>query len=247
VTFFGGKMLHSFENSQGLFDGDDAQNYIPLLKDEARDALVNGQWFYKIDGSNGLLVFNDESKTYDIFRRYDDKKDKFKNGIPDGYINLPPSRNMDTYDSESASHKYYQQFIPRPAETTKGKEAALWRTLYAQVDKAHIEGRLNGSDGVPAKYHSIELVGKNFAGTPGVEGVGIALHSAQVMEKPSESPKTDLEWFEYFHQLFRPDGLCHEGIIISWNGLSWKIRAEWFRKDSAWKTRKNTANAPVMI
>ena len=237
--------MHCFENSQGLFDGDDAQNYIPLLKDEARDALLNGQWFIKIDGSNGLLVFNDESKSYDIYRRFDDKKDKFRNGVPDGYINLPVSRNLDTYESESASHKYYQQFIPRPIETAKGKEPAMWRTLYSQVDKACSEGRLNGADGTPMKYHSIELVGKNFSGTPGVDGIGIALHSAQVMKKPECLPNTDLEWFEYFHNLF--GGLCHEGIIVSWNGLSWKIRAEWFRKDSAWKTRKNTADAPVMI
>lgn len=186
APFYGGKMMLCFENGDGLFDGDDASGYLMKLKPEAREALIHGKWFRKIDGSNGLLVYNEEIKGYDLYRRYDDKKDKFGNGPPPpGYILLPRGRNLDTYQSKHQSHRYYQNLQPRPPRDAKGKEAQIWLELYSQVDRAQAEGRLNGPDGKPRKYHSIELVGKNFSGTPGVPGVNIALHSAQIMDKPA--------------------------------------------------------------
>lgn len=238
-TFFGGKMFHCFENSNGFSDGDDAQLYIKKLKEGALEALSKGNWFVKIDGSNGLLIFNEESKQYDLYRRYDDKKDKFKGEVQPGYINLPPGKNPDVYESASASHKYYQQFIPRPSLDTKGKEPAMWRELYSQIDKAQAMGKLVN------KSYSIELVGKNFSGTPGVPTIGIALHCDQVMEKPPLLPNTEEEWYLYFYELF--EKMCAEGIIVEYQGLYWKIRADLFRKDSAWRLGKELAIPPNLI
>jgi hypothetical protein len=238
-------MMHCFENGDGLVDGDDAHGYLPQLKSEGREALLEGKWFVKIDGSNGLLIFNDETKQYDLYRRYDDKKDKFKDVPPPGYINLPQGCNFDTYQSKSVSHRYYQNLQARPSADAKGGEAAIWREMYAQVDRAHVEGRLNGPDGTPRKYHSVELVGKNFSGTPGVAGIGIALHAEQETGKPAGTPQTDEEWYAFFSKYFKT--VCCEGLVVEHKGLYWKVLAGQFGPDVLWKKSKGSANPPKMI
>jgi hypothetical protein len=235
--FYGGKMMHSFKHEiRGK-----SERYSKSMYDGALKAIQCGNWFYKIDGSNGLLIYSEENNRYEIYRRFDDKKGKYDDGdLPDGLIRLPIGKNTDQYGSESQLHRYYQSRIERPSANDSTKDAVMWRNLYRQVDKAQEDGKLG------EKYHSIELVGKNFSGTPKVEGVGIALHSAQVCPKPDANTlETEESCYEYFYTLF--EKLNCEGIVVEYDGLYWKMKADCFRADSPFKLQKNCANPPILL
>lgn len=73
----------------------------------------------------------------------------------------------------------------------------------------------------------MELVGKNFNSTPGIEnGNKIALHAEQVCEfKASPTATTAKEWLAQLAEFFGPE-MLHEGVVVEHKGKWWKIRAE---------------------
>lgn len=241
MEFRGGKMFHCFDMRRVQYDS----YYVPiLLDDEIREALVKGQWLVKIDGRNGLLIYNEEKKHYDIHVRYDDNKNHIcPSKLPSNYYRLPQSKNPDNYEVKNKIHYYYYCKKLR-FENPKG-ENIMWMELYEKVDKAHSEGKLNDENGNPRKYHSIELVGKYFSQTPGVVGVNFILHEKQKMDKPSILPSSDREWYDYFMNYFM--NVCQEGIVIEYQGYYWKILSEMFDVDTLWKIDRTKAVPPLSV
>lgn len=226
MSFNGGKMIH-------LFDFADQNNYSDRYVVENADQILNnGRWFIKIDGSNGHLILNSDG-SYDIYQRYDDRKNTIDpENLPDGIVNLPSGSNSNCYTSKEQKHNYYYKKMNRPSDDEKNKDAKMRRKLYAIVDLAQKEGR------IAANRISVELCGKNFNRTPGVPDVGIAVHSEQTFDCKSDN------YYTYFCELFSET--CMEGVIVEHNGTYYKIRAEFF-PNNLWKKSRNSAQAPVLL
>ncbi len=249
ASYFGGYMPHCFESA-------DETTYVPRLVENAREAIFHGRWFTKVDGGSGLLIFNEHEQRYDLYRRYDDKKNKFQGIPPPGYIHLPTSKNPSVYKGRQRTHRYFLKFQPRTAPFGKGSnggEAAIWRELYSQIDREFIEGKsLDGLDWSMPMYHSLDLVGKNFSATPGVDKIGIALLADQeILEKPSfisdglKEGLTDEQVYEHFKEYFCT--VACQGIIIEYQGMYWRILASHFGSNVLWNRDKNLTPQPVLM
>ena len=230
MTFYGGKMMHIFTTDKD--DGDDSKNgYSKSFRSEGMlDVLNSGTWYVKIDGGNGLLIFNEESNRYDLYRRYDNKSkpNENKKTVPLGAIELPESKNMNIYESETLHHHYYQVYVPRK-EILKTKDDKMFNSMYSQIDAAFANGRFNDSNGVPMKFVSIEFVGPNFSRTPQVPETTIAIHHEQIFQKPSEEFKNVIEAYDYFENLF--ENQVMEGIVVkSPDGTYYKVLSAHFKR-----------------
>lgn len=211
MSFNGGKQLHIFKTEKDLSgDSDGAMTYVSEWNcDESKDAMFGlrtgeSQVRRKIDGSCGAIIRSSDGK-WNIYQRYDDKKNRFKDGVPDGYIHLPDGKNI------SCQHRYYFRLINR-VQKSKG-EQSIADTLYAVVDRKDLK--------LENDYYSVELVGPNFNSTPGVAKNGIALHDAQFV--PVLIPNLDdpNNWFIWLQKYF---ATCRdEGLVISHKGRYWKI------------------------
>ena len=186
--FNGGIMVHIFSTNLGKDrDPDDAATYVDTwFSEETHEALTSpdSKFFVKIDGSCGMLVRDPKDGQWQIYQRYDDKKNKFEDGesIPEGYMKVPVGVNPLSYQFTHGrvKHSYYMKLLDR---NPKGKtETHIHRNLYAIVDaRKDLEG----------DYLSVELCGRNFNQTPGVGEFAIALHSAQTLVEPLRRPDAD--------------------------------------------------------
>lgn len=86
TKFNSGKMSHIFQIRDNL--------YLPdFTNDEAKKALENGRFFYKIDGQNGAII-KEENGDLLLVTRYDDKKGKLNPlELPKGYLSLSEGNN----------------------------------------------------------------------------------------------------------------------------------------------------------
>lgn len=227
VPFFGGYIPHCFKNI-------DDSMYAPKLNEGAYEALLNGRWFTRLDGASGVLIYNDESKSYDLYQRYDDKNNKFQGVPPKGYINLPQSKNPSVYKGRYVTHRYYLRFQPRPPSKgrgSKGVEASIWRNLYLQIDQAHREGKFNDSQNNPVLYHAIELVGKNFSTKPRLSENRLILQSEHekcipVWNGERTERTVDEQFYEHFLNYFKT--VSYNNIIVEYEGLYWRITVKNF-------------------
>jgi len=250
LDFNGGKMRHPFKTVRDS-DADSAMSYIPeWFCDEAREAMMavsNGEAtvYRKIDGSCGALVRNSNG-TFDIYQRFDDKKNKFKDGteIPEGYIRLPDGENTNVpkYEENFMQHRYYFKLIPLKHKS-KG-EQKISDSLYKHVQDLCIIASKDAQ--VSQDFHSIELVGPNFNRTSGVVENNIAVHSQQLVDHDVVFPKceTPEEWFVWLTMYFT-DTTSHkyptlrdEGLIIEHKGRYWKIHGYKFGPDLPKEYRK---------
>jgi hypothetical protein len=202
TRFSGGKMSHIFEM--------DAKTHLytnTYTSHEAEEALVHGTYYTKIDGSNGLLVWEDgEIKAY---RRHD-CRGKAK-GTPAKHIPLPPGRNP----SVVPGHQYFYEEVDRQAKKKAGK---LNRSIYDVVSRhyQHLAAELKLRDG----FMTVELVGTKFNRTPGVEAdVAMILHHEQECMVMNRTFAGVRAWIEAHGT---------EGLVVEHRGVFWKIRGNLF-------------------
>lgn len=209
MSFNGGKQLHIWKTDKDT-DSDTAITYLPEWTSEesqqAMLALRTGEATIKrkIDGSCGAIIRRPDGR-WDIYQRYDDKKDKFKDGIPEGYIPLPEGQNG------QVQHHYYFKLLER-VQKKKGEQLIV-RSLYEAVDRTETK--------LTKDYYSVELVGPNFNKTPGVLTNGIALHEKQDVQITFPLLNTPQEWFVWLKNYFSI--YRDEGLIVSHKGRYWKI------------------------
>lgn len=216
TDFNGGKMEHIFEF---VSPGGKKAMYAPKYTSEAAAKALNSpdaKWYMKVDGSCGALVKGKEG--WEIYSRFDDTKKQFKESLPDGYISLPESGNQWKYEG----HRYYLRHLPRPVAPEEGKklkgEAVFVDDLYRYLDKCDLSG-------LPP-FVSVELVGKNYNRTPGVEGNKIAVHAHQKLEVKTQH-RTEEEWLQFFPTFFAPEGkVLMEGVVIEHRGTCYKLRSD---------------------
>ena len=229
-------------------DADDAASYLLEWScqeaKEAMHAIRTGEAkvYIKIDGSCGALV-READGSYTIYQRFDDKKNKFKNGteIPEGYIAAPGGGNLGLYNGGGATHRYFLKKLSRKPEAKFEKKIA--DPLYKIVDAA-VEGKR-----VPDKdFVSVELVGENFNRTPGVVGNGIAVHSQQEFPWHIDPMDIPVQWLTWLKNHFAPgEGfvpvkVIYEGLIVEHMGRCWKIRS-----DKLWQGTPKAYEPPVVL
>ena len=233
LDFNGGKMQHIFK-----FD-DETKMYSPRAASElAETALVNGRLFYKIDGSNGMLVReqtdhgDDESSDDKIkFRAYQRLDTKGKS-IPDNCIAIPKHcNNEDTY----SGHSYCYEPILMDVEGKKAKKRneAMLATVAKFTD--HLLS-------LDRDYVSVEWVGKKFNKTPGVPcDIAVAIHSEQICEEDIDRTYDGMK--DYLLGADHPI----EGLLIEYLGTFWKVRADCFDRKCKFKTSPATARPPIYL
>jgi hypothetical protein len=227
-----GKMKHIFLTEGKVrgdgreIDADDAMSYLPEWScpeaKHAIDSLVTGdaKLYVKIDGSCGALI-READGSYTIYQRYDDKKHKFKDGIPEGYIPVPNENNLGIYNGGGCTHRYFLKKLSRKPDAKFERKIA--DQLYKIVDAAIESKRLPDKD-----FISVELVGENFNRTPGVIGNSIAVHSQQKFPWQIDSMNTPEQWLGLMKNYFlgTKSGVLFEGFIVEHKGMCWKIRSD---------------------
>lgn len=218
-----GKMRHIFATERGK-DSDDAMTYLPQwFCEESKEALLavakgEAKVYRKIDGSCGALVRNPETGKFDIYQRFDDKKNKFLDGtaIPDGYIRLPAGENtkVEGFETNLIQHCYYLKKL-----NVTDKPVKINAPLFAALAKVEEDGK----SVLEKDFYSVELVGPNFNRTPGVETNGIAVHCFQTVSSDVVFPQLDDfdQWFAWFKEYFTNHR--DEGLIVEHKGRCWKI------------------------
>ena len=264
TTFNGGKMTHALkttatdghkeklnkddnENKEDKVDDmdpDDALKYVDdWYSDTGREALVSpdARMYVKINGSCGMLVRDPQTNEWVIYQRYDDKKNKFDDGkaMPVDHISVPGGANPLQYQyyHGRVKHKYYMRRLDRNA---KGKsEHRINTLLYQIVDRAVASGRLTPED----NYVSIELCGRNFNQTPGVDEIGIALHREQLLKEPLvPPPENTVEAWKATLVQYVTKYPC-EGIVLRHpSGLYFKVLSRMLGVD-----HKDQYLAPVLL
>lgn len=179
--FNSGKMKHLFDIGEDNLYQNNIQELSASLCDNHDHETFQHNYniFIKVDGQSGAIVYDSDTDEYVLLTRYDDKKNKFKNGtnVPKGYYKLMKG-NADTYSKGKNTHQYYLEVWPRPLDGEKGKHAKIVRELYARVDTmVNRKERLSSYE-----FNSCEFVGYKFQNTPGVFGNNIALHKEQTID-----------------------------------------------------------------
>jgi hypothetical protein len=231
-SFNGGKMVHIFE-----FDNE-TKLYAPhVASKSASEALENGRLFYKIDGSNGMILIdrddNDDngstsSNTLLAFQRLDTRG----RPVPDHCTPLPNGNNADVY--EGHSYCYEPILSDVPGKKSKKRNEAMLAVVQKHADHLSSLGR----DAV-----SIEWVGQKFNKTPGVpQDVAIAIHSEQICEEqPIDRSYEGVRSF-----LLGVDPPI-EGLVIEFQGTYWKVRADCFDRKCPFKTNTSAARPPLYL
>jgi hypothetical protein len=210
MAFNGGKMFHIFKLR-------DDHTYLPEFDwFYSKEVLENCEFYMKIDGANHCLF--KENDQWIVGERYDDKKEKFNNGIPPDFRSLPIGSNSYQHHIH---HYYYHLLYPEKAGKKKRK---IIEKMYALIEeKKEIIDKLANDN----KYLTFEAVGKKFNKTPGIdEDVDIAIHCMQTLNYTG--PRT----FEGI-QKYLLEEVCIEGIVVEYQGRYWKIRSDCFDKKCA--------------
>lgn len=234
TTFFnGGKMQHLFQFGDNYKYNKDGMFSSP----EAEQALLGGNLYYKIDGSNGMIVSkNDDIR---VFQRHDTRGKG--NTMADGKVltNLPEGKNPATYKD----HTYFMQEV---TTDVTGKKLSKRNRAMLDLAKRHKDRLLSFG----REWLSVEWVGKKFQQTPGVDhDVALAVHEDQVL--------TDGEIDRTFKgvQKYLMDDCSDapiEGIIVAHHGVYWKVVTGGFSlpegvaKDP-FSANKANARAPIFL
>ena len=216
-----------------IFQFDDATRLYAreTASEAAADALKNGRLFYKIDGSNGMVICHqseDDSKGKQLmaYQRLDTRGKP----IPQKCITLPEGLNAAAYEG----HSYCYEPITADVE---GKKLRKRNEAMLAVVQAHADQILLHGNAV-----SIEWVGKKFNKTPGVpHDVAIAIHAEQVCEETIDRTYDGMRSF-----LLENDPPI-EGFVVEWNGVWWKIRADCFDRKCKFKTQVDSVKRPVYL
>jgi hypothetical protein len=227
MAFNGGKQGHIWKTEKDA-DADSAMTYVTKwVCDESKAAMFalrtgEAKLYRKIDGSCGAIIRGNDG-LWNVYQRYDDKKNKFKDGteIPNGYIKLPDGENTKVYKYQEnhGRHRYYFKLLNR-VQKSKGEQSIV-DALYNVVDRDDLK--------LDKDYYSVELVGPNFNSTPVVLKNGIALHEAQVVTVKIPELDTLEEWFAWMKEYFT--AYRDEGLIVSHKGRYWKIHGYKFCPD----------------
>lgn len=210
ISFNGGKMYHVFttkrlENNKLI--------YLPeWFNLEAKEALYYGRIFHKIDGANGLIVVEPDGERK-LYQRYDGQEGGTQTTIP-----LPPGANLVTYSTlnskgREVSHHYCYKLIPRDLT---GKQGRINNQLYAQLDQlTSLES---------GKQYTVELIGKKFQQTPGVEAEAtFCLHQDQEIDRSTlDSELNDLDQVQHYLRKVIVEGLVVQHPVT---GCYYKIRS----------------------
>lgn len=199
AAFNGGKMNHIFEFGEGfLYSG-------VFSCPEAKVALECGTIFFKIDGSNGIIIAGDDG-TLHPYERLDTKGKE----IPPHCTALPEGSNSDAYKG----HSYCYEPVSLGVE---GKKLKKRNQAMLDVVERHKDRLLSFGNTI-----SIEWCGKKFQKTPGVpHDVAIAVHADQVCEEDFDRTQDGVRDF-----LLNSDPPI-EGLIVQHKGEYWKVRSDW--------------------
>jgi len=214
MSFNNGKMEHIFQidRKTNLYKKE-------FTNQTAQKAFLNGTRYIKIDGQSGAIWKRKEGDVV-LLTRYDDRRNRFKNGIHDGYISLFDGGNPNTY----CGHNYYYKIWERPATTAKNKgQPKILRELYSQLDSMKNIDQLLGI----RKFMSVEYVGEKFQKTLGILGNKFMIHSEQLVEK--SSPLGSAKSFEEVKHAICSNVI--EGLVIEYEGIYYKIRQNCFTKN----------------
>lgn len=215
MSFNGGKMNHIFKMTDDMLYIDECSS------EQAQTALLNGVYYFKHDGSNHRIV-NEEGQWY-IEARYDDRRGKYDNTLPEGVFPICDGANPSSvWDGEKRTHNYYYTRLERVVDGKKAQK--IRNAIYNIVDR--IADRLNGQN-----YITCELVGKKFNKTPGIDSdVEIAIHAEQKCQFDGERSFVGIRTFL--------EEIDVEGLVIEHDGKYWKLHTEKFWPECWWKTRK---------
>ena len=224
-SFNGGKMMHVFE-----FDETTRLYTTRAISSDALEALEKGRLFYKIDGSNGMILKEEADENDGIELRAFQRLDTRGRPPPEHCVPLPNGLNTDSYEGHSYCYE------PILADVAGKKARKRNEAMLALVQK-HAAYLSSFGDVV-----SIEWVGKKFNKTPGVpHDVAIAIHEEQIFE---EVIQRDYEGLRSF-LLDRDPPI--EGIIIEFRGTYWKVRADCFDRKCSFKTNTGSAKPPIYL
>jgi hypothetical protein len=209
ATFNGGKMQHIFKLVDNLYVDE-------FYSEAARAALVKGSACVKVDGANHMVVKSDSGIT--LYQRFDSKSGE----CPEGYIDLPDGKNESRYTSRERSHAYFY----KPVDLETGK---LRRIFAALVDQA--AGYL---DAKPFGQYSVEVVGRKFQKTPGIDkDAALAFHADQCLHlEPQVRSYQGL-------RSYLLDQVCIEGVVLEHEGIFWKVRSNCFEKKCPFENWKH--------
>lgn len=200
MSFNGGKMEHIFALKDNLYTDE-------YVNPAAEAALRNGKYFYKIDGANHMLNKKADG-TVRLYERYD-----AKDGIcPANGVDLPTGMNASKYQSKQQCHTYYYM----PTWTKTGKLSKIYDRLQVTAE--------NKLADEPPGYYSVEVVGRKFQRTPGVDSDGaLALHNEQAIGDRK---------FDNYQSIrtYLLEEICVEGLVIEHHARYWKVRSDCFDK-----------------
>ncbi len=184
ATFNGGKMQHIFILVDNLYVDE-------FYSETAAAALEKGAAWVKVDGANHMVSKSDSGTR--MYQRYDSKSGE----RPEGYIDLPDGKNEHRYTSQQRCHTYYY----KPVELETGKLRGIYATLVDQA-AVHLCDE-------PCGQYSVEVVGRKFQRTPGVDrAAALAFHADQCLElEPSVRSYGGI-------RSFLLNRVCIEGIVL---------------------------------
>jgi hypothetical protein len=241
-TLLGGKMYHIFEHKNGIYSQN--VNYEKNnIQDEKEflDIINLGKYYHKIDGGNGLLIYQDSDMRYYLFKRFDNKTFKSNNKsniVIENTVEVPNKLNPSVYETNGCIHKYYQELVPREKERKNKLDQALI-LIYKDIDLAHKSGRFM-QDGKLIPVISVELVGPNYSKTPGVSVTTLAIHNEQIPNNLNLVEfNSNLQFYEFLKDYFSK--VTCEGLVICYKNKYYKILANMFVNEdgtlvSKWKT-----------
>jgi hypothetical protein len=218
--FNGGKMAHIFE-----FDKDTGLYAETIASAEAEAALQRGKVFYKIDGSNGMLI-RGKNGELTTFQRLDTRG----RPTPEVCVSLPQGPNADVYEG----HSYCYKPISANVEGKKAKK--MNQAMLDLVDKYKDHLLCYG------EFVSIEWVGAKFNKTPGVpHDIAIAIHVDQSCNEEFD------HCYEGLRNLLLRADTPIEGLIFEFSGVYWKVRADCFDRNCPFKTNRPFTRSPIFL
>lgn len=226
---------------------------------EAKEALENGVFYVKINGSNNMLVKSNVDEKWYCYQRYNDKRGKYdgkennlideQSGLLD-ICDLRPGNNPSVYrgtqtskqqvhDEKSRKHHYYYVLRERTIPGVKSRRPCkVNKRVYQVIDNSAVEidqkfSDLQENNDGKQTYMTVELIGKKFNKTLGVdEDVAIAIHSDQRID--IEPERRSFDGIKAFLLSF----IC-EGLVVEHNGTFWKILTENFDENSNFSKLRN--------
>ncbi|KAL3904102.1 MAG: hypothetical protein SGARI_005080 [Bacillariaceae sp.] len=231
MGFNGGKMKHIFSFEKHAYVSQ-------FNSPEAEQALLNGNMYYKIFGSNGMIQVlsagDGDPSNLRAYARYD-TREKPGDTTVDGkkLTKLPPGKNPDVYPGHSY---YYAQVTKDDAHGPK-----MLDVVQRHGDRLRSIGK---------EWVSVEWVGTKFNRTPGVpHDVAMAIHQDQQVDPDLGIERSFTGLKKYLLEECADEPV--EGLVIEHDGVYWKVKAEgfveYFRDCPFHGTKKENAKPPIFL